>query len=75
MCDLLCANTDCGVVIVDSQSCFSIRGKPIYYFFSTSTFSKYAVIHIDCVAKINPKDPLYKICVLSCIILADKYLI
>ncbi|KAI5008699.1 hypothetical protein ZWY2020_009747 [Hordeum vulgare] len=66
MCDLLRINTDRGVMIGDGKSCFSIGGKPIYHFVGTSTFSEYTVMHVGCVAKINPEAPLDKVCVLSC---------
>ncbi|XXG87176.1 hypothetical protein AAC387_Pa11g1927 [Persea americana] len=66
MCDLLRINTDRGVMISDGQSRFSINGKPIYHFVGTSTFSEYTVVHIGCLAKINPLAPLDKVCVLSC---------
>ncbi|KAK4370485.1 hypothetical protein RND71_009960 [Anisodus tanguticus] len=60
MCSLLRINTDRGVMINDGQSRFSINGKPIYHFVGTSTFSEYTVVHIGCVAKINPLAPLDK---------------
>jgi len=66
MCDLLRINTDRGVMISDGKSRFSIGGKPIYHFVGTSTFSEYTVMHVGCVAKINPEAPLDKVCVLSC---------
>ncbi|TVU25884.1 hypothetical protein EJB05_28401 [Eragrostis curvula] len=66
MCDLLRINTDRGVMIGDGQSRFSINGKPIFHFVGTSTFSEYTVMHVGCVAKINPEAPLDKVCVLSC---------
>jgi len=66
MCDLLRINTDRGVMISDGKSRFSIDGKPIYHFVGTSTFSEYTVMHVGCVAKINPEAPLDKVCVLSC---------
>ncbi|XP_037493706.1 alcohol dehydrogenase 1 [Jatropha curcas] len=66
MCDLLRINTDRGVMLADGQSRFSIQGKPIYHFLGTSTFSEYTVVHVGCVAKINPDAPLDKVCVLSC---------
>ncbi|KAI5006433.1 hypothetical protein ZWY2020_033676 [Hordeum vulgare] len=66
MCDLLRINTDRGVMIGDRKSRFSIGGKPIYHFIGTSTFSQYTVMHVGCVAKINPEAPLDKVCVLSC---------
>ncbi|KAF3334499.1 alcohol dehydrogenase [Carex littledalei] len=69
MCDLLRTKTDRGAMIGNDQSGLSISGKPIYHFVVTSIFNGYAVIHFDCVAKINPESPLAKVCVLSCGIL------
>lgn len=66
MCDLLRINTDRKVMINDGESRFSINGKPIYHFVGTSTFSEYTVVHVGCVAKINPLAPLDKVCILSC---------
>ncbi|XP_059665866.1 alcohol dehydrogenase 3-like [Cornus florida] len=66
MCDLLRINTDRGVIIHYGKSRFSINGKPIYHFVGTSTFSEYTVIHVGCVAKINPLAPLDEVCILSC---------
>lgn len=66
MCDLLRINTDRRVMLNDGKSRFSINGKPIYHFVGTSTFSEYTVVHVGCVAKINPEAPLDKVCVLSC---------
>ncbi|KAL9313843.1 hypothetical protein ACSQ67_019295 [Phaseolus vulgaris] len=66
MCDLLRINTDRGVMLNDGKSRFSIKGQPIYHFVGTSTFSEYTVVHVGCVAKINPTAPLDKVCVLSC---------
>ncbi|KAH7671037.1 Alcohol dehydrogenase protein [Dioscorea alata] len=66
MCDLLRINTSRGVMISDGQSRFSINGKPIYHFAGTSTYSEYTVVHVGCVAKINPSAPLDKVCILGC---------
>uniref|UniRef100_J3N6S2 Uncharacterized protein n=2 Tax=Oryza brachyantha TaxID=4533 RepID=J3N6S2_ORYBR len=66
MCDLLRINVDRGVMIGDGQSRFTIGGKPIFHFVGTSTFSEYTVIHVGCLAKINPEAPLDKVCILSC---------
>ncbi|KAH0458028.1 hypothetical protein IEQ34_013343 [Dendrobium chrysotoxum] len=55
MCSTLRNNTDCRVI-----------GKPIYHFVGTSTFSEYTVVHVGCVAKIDPEAPLDKVCILSC---------
>jgi len=66
MCDLLRINTDRGVMLHDGKARFSINGKPIYHFLGTSTFSEYTVVHIGCLAKINPEAPLDKVCIMSC---------
>ncbi|KZV23172.1 alcohol-dehydrogenase family protein [Dorcoceras hygrometricum] len=66
MCETLRINTDRGVMLSDGKSRFSKDGKPIYHFLGTSTFSEYTVVHVGCVAKINPAAPLDKVCVLSC---------
>jgi len=66
MCDLLRINIDRGVMISDGKSRFSINGQPINHFLGTSTFSEYTVMHVGCVAKINPEAPLDKVCILSC---------
>ncbi|KAK7407650.1 hypothetical protein VNO78_09631 [Psophocarpus tetragonolobus] len=66
MCDLLRIDTDRGVMHSDGKSRFSINGTPINHFVGTSTFSEYTVIHSGCLAKINPKAPMDKVCVLSC---------
>ncbi|KAL8215636.1 hypothetical protein R6Q57_022473 [Mikania cordata] len=60
MCDLLRINTDRGVMIHDQTSRFSINGKPIFHFVGTSTFSEYTVVHVGCLAKINPLALLIK---------------
>ncbi|CAA7396692.1 unnamed protein product [Spirodela intermedia] len=66
MCSLLRIDPDRGVMIGDGKSRFSINGKPIYHFLGTSTFSEYTVVHVGCLAKINPLAPLETVCVLSC---------
>ncbi|KAI8535706.1 hypothetical protein RHMOL_Rhmol10G0194500 [Rhododendron molle] len=66
MCDLLRINTDRGVMLNDGKSRFSIKGKPVYHFVGTSTFSEFTVVHVGCLAKINPAAPLDKVCILSC---------
>lgn len=50
----------------DGKSRFSIMGKPVFHFMSTSTFSEYTVVDYACVAKINPEAPLNKACLLGC---------
>ncbi|XLU80120.1 hypothetical protein S245_003540 [Arachis hypogaea] len=51
-------------MIHDQESRFSIKRKSIYHFVGTFTFRE-TVVHAGCVAKINPKAPLDKVCVLS----------
>jgi alcohol dehydrogenase class-P len=72
MCDLLRINVDRGVMIGDGKSRFTISGQPIFHFVGTSTFSEYTVIHVGCLAKINPEAPLDKVCILSCGISTGK---
>lgn len=50
----------------DRKSRFSINGKSIYHFMGTSTFSQYTVVHDISLAKIDPKAPLDKVCLLGC---------
>lgn len=66
MCELLRINCDRGVMIGDGKARFSQNGTPINHFLGTSTFSEYTVIHEGCLAKIDPKAPLDKVCILSC---------
>ncbi|XP_073032842.1 alcohol dehydrogenase 1-like [Primulina eburnea] len=66
MCETLRINTERGVMLSDGKTRFSKNGQPIYHFLGTSTFSEYTVVHVGCVAKINPAAPLDKVCVLSC---------
>ncbi|KAF6148773.1 hypothetical protein GIB67_019381 [Kingdonia uniflora] len=66
MCDLLRINTDRCMMVSDGKSRFFIKGKPMHHFGRTSTFSEYIVVHVGCLAKINPATPLDKVCVLSC---------
>jgi S-(hydroxymethyl)glutathione dehydrogenase/alcohol dehydrogenase len=53
-------------VMPDGTSRFSINGKPILHYMGTSTFSEYTVMPEISVAKINPKAPLEKVCLLGC---------
>ncbi|KAF6145449.1 hypothetical protein GIB67_032572, partial [Kingdonia uniflora] len=66
MCDLLRINTDRCVMLIDGKSRFYVKGKPIHHFVRTSTFSEYTVVHVGCLAKMNPATPLDKVYVLSC---------
>jgi S-(hydroxymethyl)glutathione dehydrogenase/alcohol dehydrogenase len=53
-------------VMPDGSSRFSARGKPIFHYMGTSTFSEYTVVPEIAVAKINPTAPLDKVCLLGC---------
>ncbi len=50
----------------DGTSRFSIKGKPVLHYMGTSTFSEHTVLPEISVAKVNPKAPLDKICLLGC---------
>jgi S-(hydroxymethyl)glutathione dehydrogenase/alcohol dehydrogenase len=50
----------------DGTSRFSFKGKPVLHYMGTSTFSEYTVLPEISVAKINPKAPLDKVCLLGC---------
>jgi S-(hydroxymethyl)glutathione dehydrogenase/alcohol dehydrogenase len=50
----------------DGTSRFSKDGKPILHYMGTSTFSEYTVLPEIALAKINPKAPLDKVCLLGC---------
>lgn len=50
----------------DGTSRFTCKGKPVYHFANTSTFSEYTVIREISVAKIDAVAPLEKVCLVSC---------
>ncbi|GMP79670.1 hypothetical protein CsSME_00035121 [Camellia sinensis var. sinensis] len=49
-------------MIHDQKSRFSINNKPIFHFVGTSTFSNYTVVHVGCLAKINPHSSRKSLC-------------
>jgi len=53
-------------VMPDGSSRFSIKGKAIFHYMGTSTFSEYTVLPEIALAKINPAAPLDKVCLLGC---------
>jgi S-(hydroxymethyl)glutathione dehydrogenase/alcohol dehydrogenase len=53
-------------VMPDGSSRFSHKGKTIYHYMGTSTFSEYTVLPEIAVTKINPAAPLDKVCLLGC---------
>jgi S-(hydroxymethyl)glutathione dehydrogenase/alcohol dehydrogenase len=50
----------------DGTTRFSYQGQPIFHYMGTSTFSEYTVVPEISLAKINPKAPLEKMCLLGC---------
>ncbi|RZA25647.1 MAG: S-(hydroxymethyl)glutathione dehydrogenase/class III alcohol dehydrogenase [Proteobacteria bacterium] len=50
----------------DGTSRFSKDGKPIFHYMGTSTFAEYTVCAEISLAKIDPKAPLNKVCLLGC---------
>lgn len=50
----------------DGTSRFSLNGKQLFHYMGTSTFSEYTVLPEIALAKINPKAPLDKVCLLGC---------
>ena len=50
----------------DGTSRFSSRGKTLFHYMGTSTFSEYSVLPEISVAKINTEAPLEKVCLLGC---------
>jgi S-(hydroxymethyl)glutathione dehydrogenase/alcohol dehydrogenase len=53
-------------VMPDGTSRFTCKGQTIFHYMGTSTFSEYTVVCEISVAKINPKAPLEKVCLLGC---------
>jgi len=50
----------------DETRRFSLRGKPLFHYMGTSTFSEYTVVPEISLAKIDPAAPLEKVCLLGC---------
>jgi S-(hydroxymethyl)glutathione dehydrogenase / alcohol dehydrogenase len=50
----------------DGTSRFSLKGKTIFHYMGTSTFSEYTVLPEISLAKINKDAPLEKVCLLGC---------
>lgn len=53
-------------VMPDGTTRFTCKGKPLYHFMGTSTFSEYTVVADVSVCKINDAAPLEKVCLLGC---------
>ncbi|KAI9313478.1 formaldehyde dehydrogenase [Dichotomocladium elegans] len=45
---------------------FTCKGKPIYHYMGTSTFSEYTVVADVSVVKVDPNPSLQKLCLLGC---------
>lgn len=50
----------------DGTTRFSKDGKPIFHYMGCSTFAEYTVVAEISLAKIDPKAPLDKVCLLGC---------
>lgn len=50
----------------DGTSRFTAKGRPVFHYMGTSTFSEYTVLPEIAVAKINKAAPLEKVCLLGC---------
>ncbi|MFT5434144.1 MAG: S-(hydroxymethyl)glutathione dehydrogenase/alcohol dehydrogenase, partial [Myxococcota bacterium] len=50
----------------DGTSRFSYKGKPVFHYMGTSTFSEYTVVPEIALAKIRKDAPLEKVCLLGC---------
>lgn len=53
-------------VMPDGSSRFSCKGKMLYHYMGTSTFSEYTVVADISVVKIRDDAPLEKVCLLAC---------
>uniref|UniRef100_A0A8C9NLH4 alcohol dehydrogenase n=1 Tax=Serinus canaria TaxID=9135 RepID=A0A8C9NLH4_SERCA len=65
----LCSKTDLGTslgLMPDGTTRFTCKGKAIYHFLRTSTFTEYTVLHESAVAKIDSAAPLEKVCLIGC---------
>ncbi len=59
-------NTQGQGLMPDGTTRFSCKGKQLFHYMGTSTFSEYSVVPEIAVAKINKKAPLDKVCLLGC---------
>jgi len=65
LCGKIRAYTGKGIM-AQGGSRFTCKGKTIYHFMGTSTFSQYTVVHQESVAVINKLAPLHKVNLLGC---------
>ncbi|WP_459251808.1 S-(hydroxymethyl)glutathione dehydrogenase/class III alcohol dehydrogenase [Cauispirillum nitrogeniifigens] len=50
----------------DGTTRFKVRGRDVFHYMGTSTFSEYTVLPEIALAKINKEAPLEKVCLLGC---------
>ena len=50
----------------DKTSRFTCKGKQLFHFMGTSTFSEYTVVADISLAKVDEKAPMDKVCLLGC---------
>ncbi|XP_020671303.1 alcohol dehydrogenase 1A [Pogona vitticeps] len=65
----LCSSNDLSEprgLMPDGTSRFTCKGKNLYHFISTSTFTEYTVVHENSVVKIDAAAPLEKVCLIGC---------
>nr|XP_012308222.1 alcohol dehydrogenase class 4 mu/sigma chain isoform X1 [Aotus nancymaae] len=53
-------------VLADGTTRFTCKGKPVYHFMNTSTFTEYTVVDESSVAKIDDTAPPEKVCLIGC---------
>lgn len=53
-------------VLDDGTTRFSCKGKSVYHFMNTSTFTEYTVVNEFSVAKIDDAAPPEKVCLIGC---------
>uniref|UniRef100_A0A2K5I2E1 All-trans-retinol dehydrogenase [NAD(+)] ADH7 n=2 Tax=Colobus angolensis palliatus TaxID=336983 RepID=A0A2K5I2E1_COLAP len=53
-------------VLADGTTRFTCKGKPVYHFMNTSTFTEYTVVDESSVAKIDDAAPPEKVCLIGC---------
>lgn len=53
-------------MLADGTTRFSCKGKPIYHFMNTSTFTEFTVVDESSVAKIDAAAPPEKVCLIGC---------
>ncbi|XP_073445584.1 alcohol dehydrogenase 1-like [Dendrobates tinctorius] len=64
-----CEKNDVGKnvgLMLDKTSRFSIKGKMIHHFMSTSTFTEYTVVDEFAICKIDKAAPLDQVCLIGC---------